>query len=104
LKEKVSEGVKSGPSKVDQWTTVSRPKRTPISRPIIAYNSQHWTYSFQLLAKVDGIKYDDREISKSNEAFQKLMDEMKDPVPSCSLDKGNGQLVEEEGDGMRVGM
>jgi hypothetical protein len=57
-----------------------------------------------LLAKVDGIKYDDREISKSNEAFQKLMDEMKDPVPSCSLDKGNGQLVEEEGDGMRVGM
>jgi len=99
LNEKVSEGVKSGPSKVGQWTTVSRPKRTPISRPIIADNSQHWTNSFQLLAKVDGIKYDDREVRKSNEAFQKLMDEMEDPAPS--LDKGKGQLVEKEGDGMR---
>jgi hypothetical protein len=80
---------------------VNRSNKTPKSRMSIADNSQHWTNSFQLLAKVDGFKHDDSEIRKSNEALLRMLDEGEDPGPSCALDKGKGQLVNEVEDVLR---
>jgi len=101
LKDKPDGITKSGPSNKDQWTVVNRSKKTPKSRIPIVDNSQHWTNSFQLLGKVDGFKHNDSEIRKSNEALLRLLDEEEDPGPSCALDKGKGQLVDEVEDGLR---
>jgi hypothetical protein len=66
---------KPGPSGMEKWTVVNHAKKTPKTRPIAVDNSVHWTNSFQLLARVEGLKFDDTEIRKSNEALQLILDE-----------------------------
>jgi hypothetical protein len=92
LKGQVDQIAKASSSNEEQWNVVNKSKRTPKSHPPIVDNSQNWTNSFQLLAKVEGRKYDKSEIRKSNEALQQILDEMVDPDPSCAIDRGKGKL------------
>jgi len=75
-------------------------KKTPKSRSIVADNSVYWTNSFQLLARAEGLKEDDTKIRKSNEALQRILNDMEDPVPDLAI-KGKGIMEEGDGDGMR---
>jgi hypothetical protein len=95
-KPKLSRNDNPSTSGADQWTVVSRLKRTPKTRNTSVDNSKHWTNSFQLLARVEGRTYDNNEIGKSNEAFKILLDEEMDNAPSNFVDKGKTKMEEEE--------
>jgi hypothetical protein len=55
---------KQGPVGACQWSVV-KPRKTPKSMSNVADNSGHWTNSFQLLARVDRVKFNVEEIKKS---------------------------------------
>jgi hypothetical protein len=86
LNEKAGLVDKSGTNGVGQWTTVNCSKKTPMTRNIAEESKKLWTNSFQLLARVDGKKYDDRKVRRSNVSLYQVLDEAMDSILPHSLD------------------